>query len=404
MVTSRSLQDDIPIRAKSPEVQPPHRESSSRVPEFRGGNPPPESERRTFLSWRREHSTDNGNGSASSQIFPPYGRDENIDFQASMPRDRVFNNRGFGDRGDSFYSGGFPLDGGSGDFSRRPQYGDRRWPVEEASISKHIGSNRVTTPEYEGGLLESSGDRDDRRWGRDRADRWRPTREGPTTRVSPPRTPPYIQGSDTMEPFPYGRLRQSLAKQPRVPPPPVRVTPQRPPVKFSGEQTSMPAPQMRDDGVRDMSSHEMAVEKQPRFSEQEAAKDQPAESSTLATMQQSKTWGPPQREWQQFPSSSLRPQRSFAQVSQGPQPEEVNVIPSTSSQERDSPVLQEVVQPTIQMQSMEEREGKAMDASTVIAEVDKQESEGQVEVQGFDENDDGQTDVSMNLPRTMVNS
>lgn len=327
----RSSEDDIPRRVQSPEVQHITREASAWVPEFRG-NTATESERRNYVPWRREHLAENGNGSGQPQAFPTYSRDNNADFEASVSRDRVYNSRGYGDRLENFYSGGsnnvgFTPEGGSGEYPRRPHFGDRRWTAEDSGLSnKQAGSTRATTPDFDSGYFESSGDREDRRWGRDRGDRWRSVRDGPAQRLSPPRTPPYFQGSDMVEPSPYGRLRHSLAKQPRVPPPPVRMVPQRPLARNSEEQTFLASSQTKNGEFREVSlQEETTVESIGNVLAQEDSKDQQSESSGSTRpvadvsqeevkVLQSKGWGTTQRDWQQVPSQSVREQRSFSQV------------------------------------------------------------------------------------------
>jgi hypothetical protein len=328
-VSQRALHSEIPLSVKPLEVQTPSGGSTLRASEFRGSTVAAEPERRAFANWRREQP-DTVIGSAA-QTYPPHSRNENIDFQASISRDRVYNGRGYGDRGDGFHGSGpniavFASEGAPGEFSRRPHFNDQRWAAEESgSFNKHTNHNRSSIPDFESGTLESVEDRDDRRWGRDRMDRWRSGREGPGQRPSPPQTPPYFHGSETTEPSSYGRLRHSLPKQPRVPPPPGRTGPMRPPLGHSSELTFVSSSQAREEaGISPR--QEKVVESNSSFSSQEDVdelhtKDTRVNSSGAdvlqedAPQQESKAWSSMQRGWQQFSTSSLTPQRSFAQVS-----------------------------------------------------------------------------------------
>lgn len=328
-VSQRALQPEIPPLAKSAEVQTPSTESTASVPEFRGSNVAAESERGAFSHWRREQPADRVIGSAA-QMYPPHGRNENIDFQASISRDRVYNGRGYGDRGDGFNGGapniaGFSSEGASGEFSRRLHFNDQRWAAEESGFfNKQTNHNRTSIPDYEGGTLEGLEDRDDRRWGRDRMDRWRSGREGPGQRPSPPQTPPYFHSSETTEPSSYGRLRHSLSRQPRVPPPPGRTGPVRPPPRLSSEQAFVTNSQVRGEtGIS--TQQELVVDRNSSFSSQEDNDELHFKNSRVkstradvqqedAPQQHNKAWSSVQRGWQQFPTSSLPPPRSFAQV------------------------------------------------------------------------------------------
>lgn len=329
-VSQRALQPEIAPPVQSSEVQIPSAEVTARVPEFRGSNVAAESERGAFAHWRREQPADRVIGSAAP-MYPPHGRNENIDFQASISRDRVYNGRGYGDRGDGFHGGapnlaGFSSEGPSGEFSRRPHFNDHRWAAEESGFfNKQTNHNRSSIPDYEGGALEGLEDRDDRRWGsRDRMDRWRSGREGPGQRPSPPQTPPYFHGSETIEPSSYGRLRHSLSRQPRVPPPPGRAGPVRPPPRLSSEQTFVSNSQVR--GEKGISTQqEIVVDRTSSFSSQEdndelRLKDSRVKSTGAdvqqedAPQQHNKPWSSIQSGWQQFSTSSHTAPRSFAQV------------------------------------------------------------------------------------------
>ena len=324
-VSQRALHPEIPSNVKPSEAQTPSGGSTVRASEFRGSNVAAEPERRVFTNWRREQPADTIVGS-SAPAFPPHSRNENVDFQASISRDRVYNGRGYGDRGDGFHGGGsnisgFVSEGASGEFSRRPHFNDQRWGLEESgSFNKHTNHNRSSIPDFEGGTLGSVEDRDDRRWGRDRMDRWRSGREGPGQRPSPPQTPPYFHGSETTEPSSYGRLRHSLPKQPRVPPPPGRTCPVRPPLLHSSEQTFVSSSQTREE-VGMSPRQEKVIESNSSFSSQEDVDELQSKSSVAdvrqedAPQQQSKAWSSMHRVWQQFSPASLTSQRSFSQVS-----------------------------------------------------------------------------------------
>lgn len=329
-VSQRAFHPEIsPINNKPSEIQTPSGGSTVRSSEFRGSSVAPEPERRGFGNWRREQPADSVTGSAA-QTYPSHSRNENIDFQASISRDRVYNGRSYGDRGDGFHGSGpnisgFASEGASGEFSRRPHFNDQRWAAEESgSFNKHTNHNRSSVPDFEGGTLESVEDRDDRRWGRDRMDRWRSGREGPGQRPSPPQTPPYFHGLETTEPSSYGRLRHSLPKQPRVPPPSSRTGPVRPPLGHSNEQAFVSSSQAREE-VGILPRQEKVVESISSFSSLEdndelRPKDTRVKSTAVdvlqtdAPEQESKAWSSMRRGWQQFSTSSLTPERSFPQV------------------------------------------------------------------------------------------
>lgn len=394
-VSQRALQPEIASTAKSSDVQHPSAELTARVPEFRGSN--------IAAEWRREQPADRIIGSAT-QMYPPHGRHENIDFQASISRDRVYNGRGYGDRGDGYHGGpsniaGLSSEGAPGEFSRRPHFNDQRWAAEDSGyFNKQTNFNRTSVPDYETGTLEGLEDRDDRRWGRDRMDRWRSGREGPGQRPSPPQTPPYFHGSETTESSSYGRLRHSLSRQPRVPPPPGRTGPVRPPPRLSSEQTFMSNSQVR--GEKGVSiQQEIVVDRTSSFSSQDdndelLSKDSRVKSTGAdvqqedASQQHDKAWGSMQRGWQQFPTSSLTPPRSFAQVSQGLSHEDLKVdhftsalASSTTMQNGDSPS-------SCLSQSEDDYEQKVSVISEVVSEIDKPDLHVQSDDKSVDRDDD----------------
>ncbi|XP_024380724.1 uncharacterized protein [Physcomitrium patens] len=396
--SQKALQNENTLFVKPSEMQAPSAGSSARA-ELRGSNSASETERKTFGHWRREQPSENVVGSAA-QMCPPFGGNESTDFQASVSRDRVYNGRGYGDRGESYYGGapssaGLSSDGGPGEFSRRSPFNDQRWLTEEPGFfNKQMNFNRVSNSDFESGPLEGSEDRDDRRWGRDRMERWRPGREGYSQRPSPPQTPPHFQGLDSTEPSSYGRLRHSLSKQPRVPPPPARMGIFRPPPKSSSEQTFVASSEAKDDDTRGVlprreldnnfgfSGHENNDEQHAKESSgKTTAADLQQEN---ASQQRSNAWSSTQRGWQINTTSSLTPQCPFAQVSQGLSHDNLNSQPFSPSQEK-SENKQNGDSPFSSLsQSEDDYEQKGSIDTLVISEVDKQE----MHVQFEDLNDD----------------
>ncbi|KAG6549004.1 hypothetical protein Mapa_009446 [Marchantia paleacea] len=279
----RSSQEEYPSRVKSPDVQ--HSISTRRMPDLRGGNAFEPDRSRPFMSWRRE-TPDNGSGPSQSSL---YGRDEGLEFAHNMIRDRMYSARNYGER-DTYYGSPNSVltsEAGPGDYpirKDRPQgYQERRWVSEEAGPSnKRSASPRATTPERDGGYLESSYDRDgDRHWGRDKIDRRR-NRE--VHRISPPPPPSaYLQGPDALESSSYGgRLRHSFAKQPRVPPP-LTAPLLRPPLKAPRDQSnSSPSPLLHptsDDGRNSSWDQEIVQDNQRGFTSHPVSRSGQAERS-----------------------------------------------------------------------------------------------------------------------------
>nr|XP_024389670.1 uncharacterized protein LOC112289022 isoform X3 [Physcomitrium patens] len=388
-VSQRAFQNEnLPV--KPSEVQAPPAGLISRVAESRGNNSVTENERKTFMHWRKEQSSDSVVGSAV-QMFSPYGRNENTDFQASISRDRACNGRDYGDRGENSYTGapstaGLATEGSSGESVRRPHSNDEGRQTEEpVFFSKQTYYNRASTSGFESGPLEDFEARDERRWGRDRMDRWRRGREGVGQRPSPPQTPPYFQGSDPTEPSSYCRLRHSLSRQPRVPPPPVRMGAVRPAPRFSSLQIVVASSEAEEEDIKDvLTQQERAVGSSSKFSSQDVNDDQHAKISSVknsdlelrqkdAPEQQSKPWSSTQRDWEQFSTSSLGLQCSLSQVSPGHSHEDSNVQLFSPSPGRNDNNRNGGSSCSSQSQSDGDYEQRDSGASFVVSKVGQQE-------------------------------
>ncbi|XP_024528237.1 uncharacterized protein LOC9632822 isoform X1 [Selaginella moellendorffii] len=185
----RMQQDQTSSRLRSPDM---HRVTREPVP--RGGD---DRSRLSSASWRRDL------GDLSS--FP----NDHGNSMMHSPGRRV------PDEGDNFYGN---VDGPVDSYRK-----DRedKWSSNGDQLRNMFGSPRPNNfPEH--GFME-----DDRRWSR------RPRESRP---FSPPSPTSYGGSYDAPDGVSYGRLRQSLPKQPRVLPPPTRTHSQKP--SFSGSQSA----------------------------------------------------------------------------------------------------------------------------------------------------------------------
>ncbi|CAM6081698.1 unnamed protein product [Calypogeia fissa] len=332
-------QEEFSSRLKSPDVQG---IAGRRMPDLRGGNAFEADRSRSFSSWRRD-VLDNGIGSS---LYG--GREDTSEFQFGMSRDRMYpGKRDYTEREAFYGNSALTNDVGPGENpprkDRLPGFQERRWPGDETgSSNKRSASPRATTPESDGGYLDSSYDREgDRHWGRDKIDRQRSFRDG--KRSSPPPPSSYFQGPEANEFSSYGRLRQSLAKQPRVPPPPLRGAPlHRPPLKSARDlANSSPSPLLnpssedargaswQQDGppeghsVHSSYSGSLSSESSAGTSKQLESVAQNAHRSAARETTVSVPEKPQARDIPGV-STSLRPQRSYLQSARGIQNESEN--------------------------------------------------------------------------------
>ncbi|CAK9228978.1 unnamed protein product [Sphagnum troendelagicum] len=365
----------------------------------------------------------NGNEPVPVRNFPSIGRHKSSELQASMPSDSLHKARSYDDRGDSFYMRGinsvsFPFEGGPGETYKKesdPQSAEHQWVTEEPGLSNKRLASLSTSVGSDERVFQSSWEREgDSRWSRDR-DSWRAGRDISGSFASPPHTPSYTQGSDMVEPPPYGRLRHSLAKQPRVPPPPLQLIPQRLPQKLlepSAPPRASPLPQqseVKTDIEYVPQQQEIAVDKQQS---QEVLKGQEIENLIVARkhadvsqdemlIPQRVDSSQPRREWQKPLSQPLRPQHLFAQV-QGSPLKEVKEIPESSSHEIHSSSSEDPVLLSTQMLSEDKWEENNLTVSTIEEDLDKKDpdeeednngQEGDEEgYEGYDENEEDEDD------------
>ncbi|CAK9230296.1 unnamed protein product [Sphagnum troendelagicum] len=365
----------------------------------------------------------NGNEPVPVRNFPSIGRHKSSELQASMPSDSLHKARSYDDRGDSFYMRGinsvnFPFEGGPGETYKKesdPQSAEHQWVTEEPGLSNKRLASLSTSVGSDERVFQSSWEREgDSRWSRDR-DSWRAGRDISGSFASPPQTPSYTQGSDMVEPPPYGRLRHSLAKQPHVPPPPLQLIPQRLPQKLlepSAPPRASPLPQqseVKTDIEYVPQQQEIAVDKQQS---QEVLKGQEIENLIVARkhadvsqdemlIPQRVDSSQPRREWQKPLSQPLRPQHLFAQV-QGSPLKEVKEIPESSSHEIHSSSSEDPVLLSTQMLSEDKWEENNLTVSTIEEDLDKKDpdededdngQEGDEEgYEGYDENEEDEDD------------
>jgi hypothetical protein len=395
----------------SHELQTSPQVSGITVPPYRGHiSTVSESSRRPSLPWRREHTTGNGNEPVPVRNFPSIGRHKSSELQASMPSDGLHKARSYDDRGDSFYTRGinsvsFPFEGGPGETYKKesdPQSAEHQWVTEEPGLPNKCLASLSTSVGSDERVFQSSWEREgDSRWSRDR-DSWRAGRDISGSFASPPQTPSYTQGSDMVEPPPYGRLRHSLAKQPRVPPPPLQLIPQRLPQKLlepSAPPRASPLPQqseVKTDIEFVPQQQEIAVDKQQS---QEVLKGQEIENLIVARkhadvsqdemlIPQRVDSSQPRREWQKPLSQPLRPQHLFAQV-QGSPLNEVKEKPESSSHEIHSSSSEDPVLLSTQMFSEDKWEENNLTVSTIEEDQDKEFGKEEV-VTDEEEDDNGQ--------------
>ncbi|KAJ7549613.1 hypothetical protein O6H91_07G060100 [Diphasiastrum complanatum] len=194
-------------------------------------------------SWRRGPSN-NDVGIALTSKKLPYFPDDSNNARPSLPHDHGYHARKPEDweppHGSS-YSSGFPGDRVYADKPVRkdPVESSYEWRQnlnDDAKAQLKFSNGHLRYSELERGFAENfyaNRDSDHPRY-EDKMANHRSWEGRPPSPLSPP---PYYHGTDLVENSPSGRLRQSLPKQPRVPPPPLQAYQKSFP-KSSGDHTA----------------------------------------------------------------------------------------------------------------------------------------------------------------------